>query len=58
MTTNYFALILQSMLQGFVFGVHALWQASLANPWMFVVSAAVILLAVIGRPARRHRRRY
>jgi membrane protein implicated in regulation of membrane protease activity len=58
MTTNYFPLILQSMLQGIALGVHALWQASLANPWMFVVFAAVIVLAVIGRPARRRRRRY
>jgi hypothetical protein len=58
MTTNYFPLILESILRSLWIDVHALWQAALENPWIFVVFAAVIVVAVIGPPARRRRRRY
>lgn len=56
MTATYVPLILESFLRGLAMDAPVIWQAALANPWIFVVFAPVLVLAVIGRPARRRRR--
>jgi hypothetical protein len=58
MTTNYVPLIIESIFRGLAIDAHAIWQAALANPWIFVVFAAAIMLPVVVRPSRRRRRGY
>ena len=55
MTTNYLQLLLDSFLRGIAIDLHALGQLALANPWIVVVFGAVVVLGIIGRPAKRRR---
>lgn len=60
MSVNIAALLFQAVLSAIVLDAHAIWRMFLANPWMFTLVPAAILLAYVSRRLRvsvRHNRR-
>lgn len=61
MSVNIAALFFSGVLSAIVLDAHAIWHMFLANPWMFALVPAVLLLTYVSRRlwvSVRHNRRH
>jgi len=56
MTIDLGDLIVQSFFAGLASAVKLYWQMALDHPWIFVAVGALVLLSLLSRRVRRHRR--
>jgi len=51
-------LFFESFLNGIVTVLAGVWSALVANPWLFILSGAIIIGGIVLRSRPRRRRRY